>query len=382
MAPLPDLRHRPMFMHRSAAARAPATVVRPLPRSRADDLEGEPGAQGLHGKQRRVPQVVRHRRGVHDLAGVEHVVRVEELLDLPHRLVQRVAEDLPVELAACQSVAVLAGVDAAVLGDEILDLHRDAAHLDHVRRVGEVEIRPDVQTADRAVPVEAGRHPVPVEDFLEPAGVLGEMDGIDGGVLDEGQRAPGALAGRHQQPEPRLADLQQGRLLGRGDRPQGVIAVPVPGPQRREPLQLPQQLVLVVTAEGDEEQRLGISVQQLAECRVLDLAAGQIEDRPVHQLHGGRVAGQRVLGRVDGSGHRGEVADGDDRTARLGHQIDQRAGRDGQRPLRTDDEFGQVEHGVLARQPVQPVAAGPAPVGGKPSAMAVALARTISGNSR
>ena len=97
-------------------------------------------------------------------------------LYLPHRVVQRFAEDLPVELAARQPVAVLAGVRAAVLGDQVLDLLGDRAHGGHAVRVGQVDERPDVQAADRTVPVEPGGQLVPVQDRLEPRGVLGEVD--------------------------------------------------------------------------------------------------------------------------------------------------------------------------------------------------------------
>ena len=128
-------------------------------------------------RQCEVTDVVGHRRRVDDLAGVEQRVRVEEALDLAHRLVQLVAEDGAVELAARQAVAVLAGVGPAELGDQVADLLRDGAHGGHLGRLGEVHERTDVQAADRCVSVEAGLQAVPVEDRRESPGVLGQVAG-------------------------------------------------------------------------------------------------------------------------------------------------------------------------------------------------------------
>jgi hypothetical protein len=167
----------------------------------ADDLEVQPRAQLPGGRQRRVAEVVRHGGRVDDLPGVEPVLGIEDALDPAHRLVQVVAEDLAVELAARQPVAVLAGVDAAVLPYEVLDLLRDGAHRRDLRGVGGVDEGTDVKAADRTVAVEARVEPVAVQDLLEAACVVREMDGVDGRVLDEGQRAARALARRHQQPQ-------------------------------------------------------------------------------------------------------------------------------------------------------------------------------------
>ena len=100
----------------------------------------------------------------------------------------------------------------------------------------------------------------------------------------------------------------------------------------------------------------------LAEVGELDLAAGEVEDRLVHQLDLRRVERQRVGGGVDGGRDRVEVADREDRVPRLGHQVHLGAGGHGERPLRAHDELRQVERGWLASaQPVEPVAAGPPP---------------------
>jgi hypothetical protein len=155
-----------MFMHRSAAPNIPPT-----------DVELQAGAQRAGLGSGGVAQVVGHRRRVDDLAGVQPALGVEDALDLPERLVQLVAEQLAVELAAGQAVAVLAGVDAAVLADEVLDLHRDRAHHLDLAGLGEVDEGADVQAADRAVAVEAGLQAVPVQHVREPGGVLRQVLG-------------------------------------------------------------------------------------------------------------------------------------------------------------------------------------------------------------
>ena len=221
----------------------------------ADHVEVEGGAQRAGLRQRGVAEVVGHRRRVDDLAGVHHVVGVEERLDLAHRLVQVVAEDLAVELAARQAVAVLAGVDPAVLADQVLDLDRDRPHRLQLRRVGEVHERPHVQAAHRSVPVEPCLEAVPVQHLLEALGVDAQVDRVDRRVLDERERAPGADRVGHQQPEARLAHLEQRLLLGGGDRAQGVVAVPVALPERDQPVEPVGQLVDVVAGEGHEQQR-------------------------------------------------------------------------------------------------------------------------------
>ena len=99
-----------------------------------------------------------HRRRVDDLAGVQPCPAGRTgRLTCAHRLVELVAEDLPVELAAGQPVAVLAGVDPAVLAHQVLDLaRRPPASSATCAGPAEVDEGADVQAADRAVPVEAG----------------------------------------------------------------------------------------------------------------------------------------------------------------------------------------------------------------------------------
>jgi hypothetical protein len=160
-------------------------------------VEVQRRAQRRGGRQRRVAQVVGHRPGVDDLARVEHTVRVEQALDLAHRLVDLVAEHPPVERAADEPVAMLGGVDPAVAEHHLGDLLRHLGHHVHPTRRAQVDERADVQAADRAVAVEAGLEAAVVEQRLHLGDVVVEPLGRHGRVLDEGERRR----------EPRLAAM-------------------------------------------------------------------------------------------------------------------------------------------------------------------------------
>jgi hypothetical protein len=324
--------------------------------------EAEPGRQGRCRSQGRVAKMLGHGRRVDDLAGVHAPVRVEQTLDLPHRLVQLVAEHAAVELAPGQTVAVLARVGPAVLGDQVEHLLGHGSHRAHLRRAGEVEERAHVQAADRAVPVEPGAQAVAVEDPGQARGVGGQVGRVDRRVLDERERAASTGARRHEQPEAGRADPEHVGLLGGGDRSQDVVAVPAAPPARREPVQPGGHLRFAVTEEGDEQQRLGVTLERRGERGVLQPLAGQVKDRPVHQLDRRRLAGERGAGCLDRGLGGAEVPDGDRPVPGRRHQPHQRLGHRHERPLRADHEPGQVERPV-AGQPVEPVAAGPPPPG-------------------
>ncbi len=159
-----------------------------------------------------------------------------------------------------------------------------------------------------------------------------------------------------------MRTLSSAACCGGRDRAQRVVAVLVLPPQGIQPVEARDQLGLVVTGERHEEQRRRVALERAGQLGVLHLLPGQVEDRLVHHLDLGGVAGQRVLGRRDGRRHRREVADCEDGSPWLGHQVDDCPRRDDQRPLRPDDELREVERRAVG-QPVQPVAAGPPPEG-------------------
>jgi hypothetical protein len=145
-----------------------------------------------------VAEVLGHLLPVDDLAGVHPVLGIEEALQLLHRAVELVAVDPAVELGTDEAVAVLGGVRAAVLRGEREHLLGDRVHLLDVVGIGEIDEGANVQAADRAVAVEAGLDLVAVEQRRESLGVLREVGGIDGGVLDEGERSTRPGRGGHQ----------------------------------------------------------------------------------------------------------------------------------------------------------------------------------------
>ncbi len=307
MVPASVLRQAPMFMQRSAAPRIPPSTSK---RRRV--------ASGRAIGRAGVAQVVGHRRRVDHLARVQPPVRVEQALDLAHRAVELRAEQPGVELAARQPVAVLAGVHAAELEDQLEDLLGDRPHRVDLARLAQVDERPDVQAAHRAVTVEPRLHPVPIEDLLEAHDVLLEPVGRDRRVLHERQRPTRPAAGRHQQTKPGLAHLQDGRLVGGptsraacGSRGRGAPTVRSDARRRR------------ATSAGDSPKKVTNSSASGAPSRIRDrtgelvLGARPARDRPVHQLDRRGVHRQRVSRRGDRLAGGAEVPDGH-RPARRG----------------------------------------------------------------
>ena len=323
--------------------------------------EGEPRHQRAGGRQRGVAQPLGQGRGIDHDAGVHPPVRVEQVLHAAHRLVEVVAEHLPVERAAHAPVAVLGGVDAVERRHELRDLAGENAHRLHAARGGQVDERPDVQAADGAVPVEAGLQVVAVEDRAKARHVLAQALGRHGGVLDEGGGAAGARARRHQQAEPGLAHEGQRVLLGRRLGPQRVVAVAVPAPGRLEAVELRRGLRARVAEEGHVQQRPGVALDPLRQAAVLALGARELEDRRVDQLDRRRTELERVLHGCDRGVDRVEVTEREQPRPRQLDEPDRRLCDRDQRPLRAGDEAREVELRP-GRQAVEPVAAGLAPV--------------------
>ena len=189
--------------------------------------------------------------------------------------------------------------------------------------------------------------------------VVAEALRRDGGVLDEGGGALGALAGGHQQAEPGLADLGQRVLLGGGLGAQEVVAVAVLAPGRLQAVELLAGLRRRVGEERDEQQRARVALDRARHLRVLVLGARELEDRGVDHLDRRRVEVERVLRGGDRLVDRVEVADGELPRLRELDQADGRLGDGDERALGAGDELGEVE---LAREAVEPVAARLAPV--------------------
>ena len=228
-----------------------------------------------------------------------------------------------------------------------------------------------MQATDRAVTVEAGRQAVSVQDLPETTCVRRQLGRLHGRVLDKRQRPAGTGARRHEQPQACLTNLQQRGLFRRVRRPERVVAVAVGPPAFLQTAEPGHRLGLAVAEERHEQQGLRIAVQDRAERGVFDLLAGQLDDGAVEQLDGPGLAGQRVLGRLDGRLHGYEVAHRDGPVPWRGHQLDRGLHHGDQGALGAHHELGQVEPGGLGqarrpRQPVQPVAAGLPPEPGEP----------------
>ena len=291
---------------------------------------------------RPIAQVLDHRRRVHDLAGVHQPLRVEGLLDRVERLVDHRPEVALQEPAAHQTVTVFAAHCAAELHDEVADGLGDGPHRLDLRRVLEVDQRPDVEAADAGVRVEGGAHAVLVQDAAEAPDEVRQAVGRHRGVLDERDRL-GVPLDALEQSLPRLAHPPDVVLFRDVHRPHDGVAAPR---CRQRPLQRGQPVedfVMVIAGELDHEQRVGIALHEGHAPCVLQLRPRHLQHEPVEEFDRRRSVGederdglQRLLQVV-------EVQDGDDRVRRAGHQADGRLGRQGQCSLRPHDQPRQIE---------------------------------------
>ena len=142
-----------------------------------------------------------------------------------------------------------------------------------------------------------------------------------------------------------------------------------------------RRLARVVAEELDEQQRVGVALERSRRARRTRRCAREVEDGAVHQLDrraassasASPVAATRR--RWNGSARRAIAARGGAR-----HEPHARLGDDDQRPLRADDELGEVE--LRVGEPVEPVAAGLAPVAREALGDRLARGRADSGSSR
>jgi hypothetical protein len=180
------------------------------------------------------------------------------------------------------------------------------------------------------------------EDLLKARHELRQVTGLHAGVLHEGD---GLLVPLHaeEEAEPGLAELPDGLLLagvqGHGRRVAEVLALA----QGLQGLDLRAHLGLAVPRVLHDEDGLGVALHEAHPLRLLEVAAGEIEDHLVRQLDGVRARLEDGLGGLQGLQH---VAIVDDRdrggpgTAAEPH-LGLEDGDEG--ALRADDEPRHVE---------------------------------------
>ncbi len=148
----------------------------------------ENGGRLKRGVTGREAQVFGHGGSAHHLAGIEQIMRVKGLLDLPEGLVDDRPEHFAIPLAARQAVAMFAAQRAAKLEHQIGDLGGDLPHALHVGGCLQVQERPDVQAADAGMAVKGALGAVPLENSAETAHELGQPGRRDRGILHERHR--------------------------------------------------------------------------------------------------------------------------------------------------------------------------------------------------
>ena len=343
-----------MLLHISAAPRKPPQADQ----SSAVSI----GCGAIAGRVAEQRAVV-HARRADDLAGIEHAVRVERLLDLLESAHQPVAEHRLVELGAHQAVAVLAGMGALVGAHHGERFLGDRAHRLDVLLLLQIEDRPHVQAADRGVRVPGAARAVPGEQLGQPRGVVGQVLERHRAVLDERHRFAGALH-RHDDVEPGLAYLPDPALgggLGRLDHraPKAEI-----GHQLAQTAQLSDLRLWLVAGELDQQESIRRAAHEALDQGPVrgDLAA-ELEDGAIDQLDRRRPELDDRFGRGHGVIEGREVADAEHPMPRQRLQLQQQAAEEGKRAFRADQELRHVVPGRL--DAIEIVAADPAQNFGK-----------------
>ncbi len=149
-------------------------------------------------------QALGHCRAVDDVARIQNVMTVEDLLHLAVELIELQTEEALVDPASRPAVAVLARQRAAVAVQQLDREAEDLGHLGDLGRVLGVDQRPDVETAGAGVGVVGDLRADRVAELLDPANVVGQVLHRHGRVLDERDRLVVALDA-HQQAEAHLA---------------------------------------------------------------------------------------------------------------------------------------------------------------------------------
>ena len=326
---------------------ADADAVAHLHRRREPPLGREVEQRGRRRGRiaRAVAEVLGEPRAVHDVAGVQEVPRVERALEVPVSLEDPGSVHPLEEGAPGPAVPVLARDRAAVLEHQLGDLARDRADLREAARGLEVDDGTDVQAPDGAVAVVGGGGAVTGQDRAEARHELGEVLGVDGRVLDEGDRLPVPLH-PEEEPEPGLAELPDRLLLGRVEDDVRRVAEALPFPALPERLEPGPHRGLVLARVLDDQDGGGVALDEAHAARLLEVAAGEVEDHLVRQLDGvglrveDRLRGLERLLQLPVVDHAEPGPPGAEHQAHL--RLDDRQ----QRALGPDGEAGQVERPV------------------------------------
>ena len=140
--------------------------------------------------------------------------------------------------------------------------------------------------------------------------------------------------------------------------------MPLPCPPLAERLHPGARLLLGFPVELDPEDRARVPLEVARQVAVDWRAPRQVQDHPVDELDGHRPAPHRGWGGRDRISDRLEVADERRDRPRLLHETHRGLDRDGERPLRADDEVSEIEGPCLGEHPLETVAARAAPVRG------------------
>ena len=307
-------------------------------------------------------------RRMHDLAGIEAVVRIEAPLDLLERAHELRPEHRLVEFRAHDAVAVLARMRALVGAHHVEGFLGDRAHRLDVALEPQVEHRPHMQAADRGMGIPGAARAVLFENVGEPRGIVRQMLERDGAVLDEGDRFA-FLLHRHHDVETGGAHLGDGGLqlgIEHLDHPAPFCAAVGPSEAEIadhlvEPPQAAHVLALVVLGELHEQDRGGIAAHDRVDRGLehRDLA-GEPQHGAIDELDRDRPERDDVLRGLHRLGEAAEMAGADRAPAKQGRKLELDPGGERERALGADENVREIEVVAAGHQRVEIVAADPA----------------------
>ena len=241
-----------------------------------------------------ITEVFRHRRGIHNLARIHDPLRVKCGLDFAKGRVKAVAKQLPVPMAARQTVSVLAAHRTLEFNHQVFDRSGKVRHSLDLGAVFEIDQRTDMQAPDRRMAVEASPSFMPVQYLLEPADILAKILRTDGRVLDESYRL-GVPPHAGQQAKPCFTDCPDVRLVFRADCVYGRSAHASGVKLCIQLRQLVFKLPRALSVELHDQDRRGIALDKIHSGSEGGLESRQIQQHLVHQFHRGRPELQYLL---------------------------------------------------------------------------------------
>ena len=292
-----------------------------------------------------------HFRGIGDLAGVEHALRVEHRLDLTEQVGKHRPEHPVVEFGADNAVTMFTGMRTAELAHQRKGLFGDGTHRLGPGGLFHVQHRAHMKTPDRRMRIPGALRVMPVENLCQPVGIFGKVLQLDSAILKERDRLCLILHAHHDV-EAGFAPFRDPSLHRRINgihHPAAPVLTLVPAEAEIahhvvEPAQTGLILGHVLFGEFHQQQRGRVAAHRLFHRRLEDRdGAGQFNHRVVDQLDRNRIKGHKMLRRIHRLVEGREMADPHQLLCRQRRELQLDRGAEGQRAFRADKKMREVD---------------------------------------